>query len=302
MEIVYDDDGLERAMAALGAAGELAGSLAREGGLSAERPVLVDRFLEDASEVDVDALRDRAGEVLIGGVMEHVEEAGVHSGDSACAIPPPTLRPETIEVLEGYTRAIAAELGVVGPVNVQYAVQRGQVFVIEANPRASRTVPFVAKATGVPLAKLAAGDGRSHPRGTAWRRPASNAGLPKARSLLGKEAVLPFERFPDVDALLGPEMRSTGEVMGIASTFPLAFAKSQIAAGMGDAERRRGVLLSRRPGQGRRSARGAGLHGARFPHCRDRGHRCCAREGGCTGRGPRREAERDRRSRLGRGS
>ena len=233
MEIVYDDEGLERAMAALGAAGELAGSLAREGGLSAERPVLVDRFLEDAIEVDVDALRDRTGEVLIGGVMEHVEEAGVHSGDSACAIPPPTLSDETIEVLEGYTRAIAAELEVVGPVNVQYAVQRGQVFVIEANPRASRTVPFVAKATGVPLAKVAA-----RVMAGATLEELRLEGLLKVRDyrtlrhVSVKEAVLPFDRFPEVDALLGPEMRSTGEVMGIASTFPLAFAKSQLAAGM----------------------------------------------------------------------
>src|SRR5205823_2163944 len=152
MEIVYDEANLRRAMAEL----SRFGSLGREGGLSAERPVLVDRFLEDATEVDVDAIRDRPGEVVVGAVMEHVEEAGVHSGDSACAIPPYSLSEDTVAVIEGHTRAIAEALQVVGLVNVQYAVKGNQVFVIEANPRASRTVPFVAKATGVPLVKIAA--------------------------------------------------------------------------------------------------------------------------------------------------
>src|SRR6202167_3800332 len=143
MEIVYAEDDLRRAM------DELAGfgSLGREGGLSAERPVLVDRFLEDAIEVDVAAVRDAEGEVLTGAVMEHVEEAGVHSGDSACVIPPPTLDAATVAVIEDYTKRIADSLGVIGPINVQYAVKDRNVFVIEANPRASRTVPFVAKAT-----------------------------------------------------------------------------------------------------------------------------------------------------------
>jgi carbamoyl-phosphate synthase large subunit len=226
MEIVYDDDGLRRAMAELAGFG----SLGKEGGLSAERPVLVDRFLEDATEVDVDAIRDASGDCIIGGIMEHVEEAGVHSGDSACVIPPPSLSTETQQVIEDYTRAIAAELEVCGLINVQYAVQQGQVFVIEANPRASRTVPFVAKATGVPLAKVAS-------------RVMIGATLEELRSegllrdkVTGdhwavKEAVLPFNRFPEADALLGPEMRSTGEVMGIDLTVGLAFAKSQLAAG-----------------------------------------------------------------------
>ena len=226
MEIVYNDDDLARAMAELAGFG----SLGREGGLSAERPVLVDRFLEDAVEVDVDALRDSAGEVLIGAVMEHVEEAGVHSGDSACVIPPPTLGYDVIQVIESYARAIADALDVRGLVNVQFAVKGNQVFVIEANPRASRTVPFVSKATGVPLAKAAA----------RIMAGATLAGL-RAEGLLRapvagnhvsvKEAVLPFDRFPDVDTVLGPEMRSTGEVMGIDATFGLAFAKSQTAAG-----------------------------------------------------------------------
>ncbi|HVM07083.1 MAG TPA: carbamoyl-phosphate synthase large subunit [Acidimicrobiales bacterium] len=226
MEIVYDDEGLQRAM------DELAhyGSLGKEGGLSAERPVLVDRFLEDAIEVDVDALRDATGEVIIGGVMEHVEEAGVHSGDSACVIPPPTLPHNVVEVIEGYTRAIAEELDVRGPINVQYAVKQGQVFVIEANPRASRTIPFVSKATGVPLAKIAArvmaGATFDELRDEGVLKPPVTG-----RHVSVKEAVLPFNRFPDVDTVLGPEMRSTGEVMGIDMTFGLAFAKSQIAAG-----------------------------------------------------------------------
>ena len=226
MEIVYDDEGLERAMAELASFG----SLGKEGGLSAERPVLVDRFLEDAVEVDVDALRDSTGEVIIGGVMEHVEEAGVHSGDSACVIPPPTLPHTVIEVIHGYTRAIAAELQVVGPINVQYAVKQGQVFVIEANPRASRTIPFVSKATGVPLAKIAARVMAGETFAELRKSGVLNEPV-TGRHVSVKEAVLPFNRFPDVDTVLGPEMRSTGEVMGIDMTFGLAFAKSQIAAG-----------------------------------------------------------------------
>ena len=226
MEIVYDDDGLARAMAELAGFG----TLGREGGLSAERPVLIDRFLEDATEVDVDAVRDGAGEVLIGAVMEHVEEAGVHSGDSACVIPPPTLSAATVDIIEGHTRAIAEALGVCGLLNVQYAVQNGNVYVIEANPRASRTVPFVAKATGVPLAKVAArvmvGATLEELRAEGLLRPPA-----PGSHVSVKEAVLPFNRFPDVDTVLGPEMRATGEVMGIDATFGLAFAKSQTAAG-----------------------------------------------------------------------
>src|SRR4029453_14678619 len=157
MQICYDAGHLKDAMAGLFGFGLPGfGSLGREGALSVERPVLIDRFLEDAVEVDVDAIRDATGEVLIGGVMEHVEEAGVHSGESACAIPPPTILPWVIEVMEAYTKTIADALDVRGLINVQYAVRQNQVYVLEANPRASRTVPFVAKATGVPLAKIAA--------------------------------------------------------------------------------------------------------------------------------------------------
>jgi carbamoyl-phosphate synthase large subunit len=192
--------------------------------------VLIDRFLEDATEVDVDAIRDRTGEVIIGGVMQHVEEAGVHSGDSACTIPPYSLSADTIEVIEQHTRAIAEELQVVGLINVQYAVKANQVFVIEANPRASRTVPFVAKATGVPLVKVAA---RTMVGATLAELRAEGLLRPKAEGdyIAVKEAVLPFNRFPEADTVLGPEMRSTGEVMGIDTTFGLAFAKSQLAAG-----------------------------------------------------------------------
>ncbi len=235
MEIVYDDDHLERAMAELVGFG----SLGREGGLSASRPVLVDRFLEDATEVDVDAIRDATGEVVIGGVMEHVEEAGVHSGDSACVIPPYSLSADTVAVIEDYTRRIADALDVRGLLNVQFAVKyagaaggrgAGQVFVIEANPRASRTVPFVAKATGVPLVKVAA---RVMVGATLAELRAEGLLVPPVEGgyVAVKEAVLPFNRFPDADRVLGPEMRSTGEVMGVDRTFGLAFAKSQIAAG-----------------------------------------------------------------------
>ncbi len=252
MEIVYDDEQLGRAMRELSGFG----TLGREGGLSAERPVLVDRFLEDATEVDVDALRDTTGEIVIGAVMEHVEEAGVHSGDSACAIPPYSLAPETIAVIEGHTRRIAEALEVVGLINVQFAVKDGDVYVIEANPRASRTVPFVAKATGVPLVKVAArlmvGASLASLREEGLLQP------PVGGHVAVKEAVLPFNRFPDADRVLGPEMRSTGEVMGIDETFGLAFAKSQIAAGdrlptggcafvsLADRDKAGGVVAARR--------------------------------------------------------
>ena len=253
MQIVHDRNHLARAMAELAGFG----SLGKEGGLSAERPVLVDRFLEDATEVDVDAIRDHTGEVLIGGVMEHVEEAGVHSGDSACAIPPQTLPAWVVEVIESYTKAIAAALDVRGLINVQYAVLGTTVFVIEANPRASRTVPFVAKATGVPLAKVASrvmlGATLSDLRIEGLLRPPSQHGHVSI-----KEAVLPFNRFPEVDTALGPEMRSTGEVMGIDTTFGTAFFKAELAAGtllptegtvflsLADGDKPAGIVVGRR--------------------------------------------------------
>ena len=248
MAIVYDEDQLAAAI------DELAdfGSLGREGGPASERPVLVDRFLEDATEVDVDAVRDRTGEVQIGAVMEHVEEAGVHSGDSACTIPPTTLSDEVVAAICEHTRRIAAALDVTGLLNVQFAVRRDSgsplrmpsrwggsgpddVFVIEANPRASRTVPFVAKATGVPLAMVAArvmvGATLAELRAEGML-PAASDGLPQTSDYVAvKEVVLPFNRFPDADAVLGPEMRSTGEVMALDVTPGLAFVKAQLAAG-----------------------------------------------------------------------
>ncbi|HSQ21578.1 MAG TPA: carbamoyl-phosphate synthase large subunit, partial [Coriobacteriia bacterium] len=192
--------------------------------VSPDHPVLLDRFLEGAIEVDVDAVCD--GEtVYIGGIMEHIEEAGIHSGDSACCIPPFSLGDETLATIAGHTRALALALGVRGLMNVQFAVKDEQVYVLEVNPRASRTVPYVSKATGVPLAKVAA-------RVMAGET-LEGMGLPAESRELGryhvKEAVMPFGRFPGTDSILGPEMKSTGEVMGVAFDFPSAYAKSQLA-------------------------------------------------------------------------
>jgi carbamoyl-phosphate synthase large subunit len=190
-----------------------------------EHPLLLDRFLENAIEVDVDALAD-GDDCFVAGVMQHVEEAGVHSGDSACVIPPMSLGEEMLEEIRQTTRKIALELGVVGLINIQYAVAGGELFVIEANPRASRTVPFVSKAIGAPLAKIACR--------LMLGESLSDQHLPtEAPSHVSvKEAVLPFARFAGADTVLGPEMRSTGEVMGIAADFPTAFGKAQAAAGV----------------------------------------------------------------------
>jgi carbamoyl-phosphate synthase large subunit len=192
---------------------------------SPEHPVLVDRFLADATEVDVDAISD--GErVVIGGIMEHIEQAGVHSGDSACSLPPYSLEKAVVDEILASTRRLAVELGVRGLMNVQYAVKDGCVYVIEVNPRASRTVPFVSKAIGRPLAKLAAlvMVGR-----TLEELGFTDEIWPRHFSV--KEAVFPFVKFPGADTILGPEMKSTGEVMGIDSDFGRAYAKAQIEAG-----------------------------------------------------------------------
>jgi carbamoyl-phosphate synthase large subunit len=228
MEIVYDDASLARVMKDLTS---VHGSLAREGGVSQSRPILIDSFLEDAIEVDVDAVRDVAGDLFVAGIMEHVEEAGVHSGDSACALPPQTLNDDVLATLRESTRKIANALEVVGLINVQYAVKDGEVFVLEANPRASRTVPFVAKATGVSLAQVAVRVMMGHSLARLRDEGVVPATTPQPSYVSVKEAVLPFSRFPGVDTLLGPEMRSTGEVMGIGESFGIAFAKSQLAAG-----------------------------------------------------------------------
>jgi carbamoyl-phosphate synthase large subunit len=211
MEIVYDREMLKEYFAVAASA-------------SPDHPVLLDRFLEDAFEADVDAVCD--GEtVLIGGVMQHIEEAGIHSGDSACVLPPYLLSDDHIAEMKSHTRAFARALGVQGLINVQYAVHEGRTYVLEVNPRASRTVPFVSKATGIPLARVAA-------RVLAGERLA-DMGLPEdpvVRDVAVKEAVFPFNKIPDADPQLGPEMRSTGEVMGWADSFGLAFAKAQVSA------------------------------------------------------------------------
>jgi carbamoyl-phosphate synthase large subunit len=199
-------------------------------GSSSKPSIFLDRFLENATEVDVDALCDGA-DVWIGGIMQHVEEAGVHSGDSACVLPPHSLGEEMLEQIRSATRELALAIGVVGLLNVQYAVHAGELYVIEANPRASRTVPFVSKAVGVPLAKLACRIMLGE-RIADLELPSGRQGLGYGDHVSVKEAVLPFDRFEGSDAVLGPEMRSTGEVMGIAPDFPTAFAKAQAAAGV----------------------------------------------------------------------
>src|SRR5881392_2812775 len=211
MEIVYDEGSLR----------EYFDKAAR---VAPEHPVLIDRFLEDAFEGDVDAIAD-GRRTVIGGVMQHIEDAGVHSGDSACVMPPYLIGDRQVDEMRRYTKAFAEALGVVGLINVQYAIKDGIVYVLEVNPRASRTVPFVSKATGVSLAKLAAA--------VMVGRTLDELGLPDDLPLPGvavKEAVFPFTKLPGVDTILGPEMRSTGEVMGLADSFGMAFAKAQIAA------------------------------------------------------------------------
>ena len=214
-----------RAMEICYSADQLAAYLEQHVKADQEHPLLLDRFLENAIEIDVDALADGEG-CYIAGVMQHVEEAGVHSGDSACVIPPMSLGEEMLEEIRETTRKIALELGVIGLINVQYAVAEGGLFVIEANPRASRTVPFVSKAIGTPLAKIAC----RLMLGESLADQELPSEAPTHVSV--KEAVLPFARFAGADTVLGPEMRSTGEVMGIAEDFPTAFGKAQAAAGV----------------------------------------------------------------------
>ena len=204
------------------------------GGLSdAKRPILIDQFLEDATEVDVDALAD-GEDVVIAGIMEHIEEAGIHSGDSSCVLPSVTLKPSVLERIRDYTTRLARALKVVGLMNVQYAIQRDTEYVLEVNPRASRTIPYVSKATGVPLAKVAARlmTGRKlRDLHLPYTQTNGVKELVMPNFFAVKSPVFPFNKFRGVDTILGPEMRSTGEVMGISSTFGLAFAKAQQAAG-----------------------------------------------------------------------
>jgi carbamoyl-phosphate synthase large subunit len=212
MEIIYDAETLRTFMA-------------KALLVSPGHPILIDKFLEDATEIDVDALSD-GKTTVVAGIMEHIEEAGIHSGDSACILPPLTISADLLDLIEKQTKMLAAELHVVGLMNIQYAIKNGTLYVLEVNPRASRTVPFVSKAIGVPLAKLATK--------VMLGKSLEELGFTKTikpRHVSVKEAVFPFNRFPDVDILLGPEMKSTGEVMGIDHSFGLAFAKSQMAAG-----------------------------------------------------------------------
>ena len=220
MEIVYEQDELER-------------YINEAVNVEPDHPILIDQYLENAIEVDVDALCDETKDVVIGGLMEHIEPAGIHSGDSACCLPSITLSAESIKTIKEWTKSLATELNVVGLVNLQFAVKRDDkgseiVYIIEANPRASRTVPFVSKATGIPLAKIATQ--------LLLGKKLKDIGLnqepiPPLQAI--KEAVMPFRRFPGSDSVLGPEMRSTGEVMGSANTFGMAYAKSELAAGEG---------------------------------------------------------------------
>jgi carbamoyl-phosphate synthase large subunit len=193
--------------------------------VSNDSPVLLDRFLDLAIEVDVDAVSD-GEDVLIGGIMEHIEQAGVHSGDTSCSLPPHGLAPETQDELRAQTRKLAKALNVVGLMNIQFAIQSGVIYILEVNPRASRTVPFVSKATGIALAKVAA---RVMTGKTLAMQFATLERIPPYFSV--KEAVFPFNKFPEADPILGPEMKSTGEVMGVADNFGEAFAKAQLSAG-----------------------------------------------------------------------
>jgi len=211
MEIVYDVDNLRRYMHTAVQA-------------SPEHPILIDKFLDEAIEIDVDALCDGT-EVIIGGIMEHIEEAGIHSGDSACSLPPYSVGPELVAEIRRQTVLMALELNVKGLMNVQFAIKGGDIYILEVNPRASRTAPFVSKATGRPLAKIAA---RVMAGKSLRELGILEDIIPKHISV--KEAVFPFVKFPGVDTILGPEMKSTGEVMGIGETFADAFAKSQLGA------------------------------------------------------------------------
>ncbi len=228
MEIVYSRTGLDDYLTRHAPQKKGFASGSGETGTSGDvtQEIFLDRFLENAIEVDVDALCDGT-DVWVGGIMQHVEEAGIHSGDSACVLPPHSLGPDRIAEIREATRKLALGIGVVGLMNVQYAVSGGRLYVIEANPRASRTVPFVSKAVGIPLAKMACRIMLGESIG--------QLGLPEdpmtGAHVSVKEAVMPFDRFDGADALLGPEMRSTGEVMGVARDFPAAFAKAQAAAG-----------------------------------------------------------------------
>ncbi len=260
MEIIADGGELDRYIQRLSAT--LAGH--SELIVSDKRPLLIDRYLSDAIEVDVDCLSD-GRDTFVAGIMEHIEEAGIHSGDSACSLPVHSLDSSILVRIEKQTRDLALALKVCGLMNVQYAVKDRQIYILEVNPRASRTVPFVAKVIGLPVAGIAS-------------RVMAGASLksfglkpPRLKHVAVKEAVFPFARFPGVDPVLGPEMRSTGEVMGIDRDFAIAFAKSQLGSGTAAADERNRVRFGARGGQG--------PHPRRHPRLVDLGFRIIATRG-----------------------
>jgi carbamoyl-phosphate synthase large subunit len=259
MEIVHEQRDLERYM--------------REAvKVSNDSPVLLDRFLNDAVECDVDCIRDAEGGTLIGGVMEHIEQAGVHSGDSACSLPPYSLNADTVAELKRQSAAMAKALNVVGLMNVQFAIQekdgKDVIYVLEVNPRASRTVPYVSKATGIQLAKVAA---RCMAGQSLRQQGMTKEVTPPYFSV--KEAVFPFVKFPGVDTILGPEMKSTGEVMGVGKTFGEAFVKSQLGAGTLLLPKSGKVFISVKNNDKARAVEVArGLVGAGLRADRDQGH------------------------------
>src|SRR3712207_4076375 len=239
MAIVYDEKSLDEYMRTAVAA-------------SPQKPILIDKFLERAAEFDVDALADESA-VVVAGIQEHIEEAGIHSGDSSCALPPVRIAEEHVETMRHYTRVLARALNVRGLLNIQFAIKDDRVYVLEVNPRASRTVPFVSKATGVPLARVAAL--------VMAGRKLSEFGLPDDLSVgrhFVKSPVFPFAKFPGVDPILSPEMHSTGEVMGVGRTFGEAYAKAMTGAGLelpsegtafisvNDSDKGQAVVLARR--------------------------------------------------------
>ena len=264
MQIVHDRPGLHRYMREAVRA-------------SGENPVLIDGYLAEAIEVDVDCIADGES-VFVAGVMEHIEEAGIHSGDSACSLPPYTLAPFVVAELRAQTEAMAKALGVIGLMNVQYAIKDDAIYVLEVNPRASRTVPFVAKATGVPVAKIGARV-MAGAKLTEFRLD----GQAIAPHVAVKEAVFPFARFPNVDTILGPEMKSTGEVMGLDASFERAFAKSQLGAGRAAAGERHRLPLDQGRRQAPSGAAGARTGGDGLFRARDRRHRGAHRGGGAAG-------------------
>ena len=285
MVIAYDDEAVIKYM-----------STAIE--YSQERPVLIDHFLEDATECDVDALCD-GEDVVIAGIMQHIEEAGIHSGDSSCVLPAVDLSEDVLRTIRAHTRKLAMALNVIGLVNIQFAIQRGKVFVIEVNPRASRTVPYVSKATGVPLAKIASRlmVGRKL-KDLLPEQVESGADLDTGAHYYVKSPVFPWGKFPGVDTVLGPEMKSTGEVMGVADTFRRGVCQGADCRRPGAAHQGHDLHERERPRQGIAGVAGADVCGDGLPHRCDawngRGAGSCRAAAGARVQGEGRPAERGR--------